>query len=83
MSIKAKITGVRTISTSVSTTDRIRIASPAFAISPSLFLDDFTDVVTVAAQDENFLIYDALAENFSPSESTSAFELLRVTGGIF
>jgi hypothetical protein len=83
MSIRAKISGVRTISTSVSGTDRIRIASPAFAISPSLSLEDFTDITTVGAQDEDLLIYDGSSNQFLPSESIATFELVSVTGGTF
>jgi hypothetical protein len=83
MSIKAKIAGAKTISTNISGTERIRLSSPAFAIKPSLPLDDFTDVTTVGAKDEDLLIFNARAKKFLPAEPSSAFELLSVSGGTF
>ncbi len=83
MSIKARIAGAKTISTNISGTERIRLSSPAFDIKPSLPLDDFTDVTTVGAKDEDLLIFNAQAKKFLPEEPSSAFELLSVSGGTF
>jgi len=83
MSIKARIAGAKTISTNISGTERIRLSSPAFDIKPSLSLDDFIDVTTVGTKDEDFLIFNARSKNFLPTEPTSAFELLSVSGGTF
>jgi hypothetical protein len=83
MSIKVKIADAKTISTNVSGTGRIRISSQAFAIKPSLPLDDFTDVTTVGAKNEDYLIFNARTRKFLPAEPSSSFELLSVSGGTF
>jgi len=83
MSIKARIAGAKSVSTNLSGTERIRLSSPAFDIKPSLPLNDFTDVTTVGAKDEDYLIFDARTRNFLPAEPSSAFELLSVSGGTF
>lgn len=83
MSIKATISGVRTVSTSVSDIERIRISSPAFAIKPSLVLEQFTDVTTVDATDDDILVYSDVIKKFSPNQSTAVIQLNAITGGSF
>ena len=83
MSIRAKIPGVRTFSTSVSDIDRIRIASPAFAIKPSLELEQFTDVTTVGATDDDILVYFDAIKKFSPAEPTDVIAVDTIFGGSF
>jgi len=83
MRIRARIASTQAISTSLSDINRIRLSSPAISITPSLFLEDFTDVTTVDAVDDDLLIFSETTNQFNPREATDVFTVGTIFGGSF
>jgi hypothetical protein len=83
MRIRARIASTQAISTSLSDINRIRLSSPAIDIKPDLSLNDFTDVTTAGAKDDDILVFIGSTKQFTPTESTELFSIGTVSGGAF
>jgi hypothetical protein len=83
MGIRAKITNVETISTSLSDVNSIRLSAPSINIKPELSINELIDASSVDAETDDILLFTAVNKKFIPIQSSEVIPLPLVNGGSF
>jgi len=83
MGIRARITNVEKISTSLSDANNIRLSAPAINIKPDLSTNELLDTASVGAETNDILLFTAINRKFIPIQSSVAIPIPLVNGGSF
>jgi hypothetical protein len=83
MGIRAKITNVETISTSLSDVNSIRLSAPSINLKPELSINELIDASSVDAETDDILLFSAVNKKFIPIQASQVISLPLVNGGSF
>jgi hypothetical protein len=87
MTIRTRIANGQTVSTSLPIVNQIRLSKPSIAIKPSVTLSELNDVSTVAARNDDALLFSATTKKFVPTDISDIREEIttvnKLVGGFF